>query len=150
MAAQACCAAIQLQAWAKSTPPIDRDHAMQTKFVVAAGLLGLGFAVMALTNPAVEPAAVPQDRDVQAGEAAPQRVEPGAQPRGQLLYENHCMACHESVVHIRSRQGARSLSELQAKVDHWARYMKLPWSTEEVVDVTRFLDSRYYRFESRP
>jgi hypothetical protein len=73
-----------------------------------------------------------------------------ARPRGQLLYENHCMVCHESIVHIRSKQSARSLEDLHARVLHWARYMKLPWSEEEVGDVTRFLESRYYQFESRP
>ena len=30
--------------------------------------------------------------------------------RGRLLYENHCRSCHESNVHIRQTQAAKSLS----------------------------------------
>ena len=123
---------------------------MQTKFIVAAVLLATGFAVMALSNPGGEPPVSSPEQEAQADHAAAQRIDPEARPRGQLLYENHCMACHESVVHIRSKQGARSLEDLHARVVHWARYMKLPWSEEEVSDVTRFLESRYYKFESRP
>ena len=29
--------------------------------------------------------------------------------RGRLLYENHCRSCHESNVHIRQTQAAKSL-----------------------------------------
>lgn len=125
---------------------------MQTKFIIAAVLLATGFAVMALSNPGVElPAALPeQETQADRADAAAQRIDPEARPRGQLLYENHCMVCHESVVHIRSKQSARSLEDLHARVVHWARYMKLPWSEEEVSDVTRFLESRYYKFESQP
>jgi hypothetical protein len=123
---------------------------MQTKFIVAAVLLATGFAVMALSNPAVEPPVSSPEQEAQADHAAAQRIDPEARPRGQLLYENHCMVCHESVVHIRSKQSARSLEDLHARVVDWARYMKLPWSEEEVSDVTRFLESRYYKFESRP
>jgi mono/diheme cytochrome c family protein len=126
--------------------------AMQTKFIVAAVLLATGFAVMALSNPGVQPPVAPAEEETQAdrADAAAQRIDPEARPRGQLLYENHCMVCHESVVHIRSKQSARSLEDLHARVVDWARYMKLPWSEEEVSDVTRFLESRYYKFESRP
>jgi len=121
---------------------------MQTRFIIAAALLGLGFAVMALTHPDAQPPAPEQKSDATPGNAAALPVPPV--PRGQLLYENHCMACHESVVHIRTRQSARTLAELQERVEHWARYLKLTWSAEDVRDVTGFLDSRYYRFESRP
>jgi mono/diheme cytochrome c family protein len=67
--------------------------------------------------------------------------------RGQLLYENQCIACHESVVHIRSNRGVKSLPELQAAVARWATYAKPSWDSEEIEEVTRYLDSRYYKFE---
>lgn len=123
---------------------------MHTRFIIAAALLGLGFTVMALTNPGGPPSPTPQGADAEPSPAAPQAAIAPPGPRGQQLYENHCLVCHESMVHIRSKQSARSLADLQQRVDHWARYMKLPWSGEEVRDVTRFLDSRYYQFESRP
>jgi len=122
---------------------------MRTRIIIAAALLGLGFAVMALTNPDSPPPTVSPEPETQPV-ATRERVEPVALPRGQLLYENHCLSCHESMVHIRSKQTARSLPDLHAKVRQWADYLHLPWGNEEVADVTRFLDSRYYRFESRP
>lgn len=76
-------------------------------------------------------------------------IEPPAPSRGQLLYENHCMVCHESVVHIRSRQQVRSLPALQAQVRRWAAYMQLRWGKEEVEEVAGHLDRQYYKFESR-
>lgn len=123
---------------------------MQTKFIIAAVLLATGFAVMALSNPGVQSPPATPEQEADGADAAAQRIDPEARPRGQLLYENHCMACHESVVHIRSKQSARSLDDLHARVVHWTRYMKLPWSEEEVGDVTRFLESRYYKFEPQP
>jgi hypothetical protein len=69
--------------------------------------------------------------------------------RGQLLYENHCMACHESIVHIRTRQQVQSLSELQAQVRRWAEYLQLHWGKQEVEDVVDYLDHQYYQFASR-
>jgi len=76
-------------------------------------------------------------------------VKPEAPSRGQLLYENHCMVCHESVVHIRTRQQARSLPALRAQVQHWVTYMQLRWGKEEIEEVVGHLNSQYYKFESR-
>lgn len=72
-----------------------------------------------------------------------------APSRGQLLYENHCMACHESVVRIRTRQQVKSLPALRAEVARWATYANLPWSKEEIEEVARYLDTQYYRFEKQ-
>ncbi len=70
---------------------------------------------------------------------------PQSQPapgRGQMLYENHCMSCHTSVAHIRTRHSARSLAE----VERWTGQLHLPWGTEEIDDVVRFLNVRYYHY----
>jgi hypothetical protein len=77
-------------------------------------------------------------------------VMPPLPPRGQLLYENHCMACHESIVHIRLRQQALSLPKLRARVLHWATYLQLRWGKEEIEDVVGYLNRQYYKFELTP
>jgi cytochrome c5 len=123
---------------------------MHPRFLIAFVLLALGFAVMALTNPDVRQAPATPDDAAEPAPPAPQAVVPPPGPRGQQLYENHCMGCHESLVHIRSTQSARSYRDLHERVAHWARYMKLPWSEEEVGDVARYLEGAYYRFEARP
>lgn len=70
--------------------------------------------------------------------------------RGQLLYENHCVGCHESVVHIREQRKVVSLAALRAQVAHRARLQGLRWSEEDVDDVALYLDTRYYKFHAAP
>ena len=64
--------------------------------------------------------------------------------RGQLLYENHCRRCHTSVVHVRANHKVHSMEDLQNTVTHWASELKLPWSAEEINDVVKYLDQRFY------
>jgi mono/diheme cytochrome c family protein len=66
--------------------------------------------------------------------------------RGQQLYENHCIGCHESVAYIRARRHIKSLPQLREEVGRWASYTNLPWGREEIDDVVEYLNSRHYRF----
>lgn len=70
-----------------------------------------------------------------------------APSRGQLLYDNHCVTCHESMVHIRNRQQVKSMQELRNQVARWAAYAKLRWDKDEIEEVARFLNTRFYKFE---
>jgi len=128
-----------------------RDSTMQTKIIIPAVLLSLGLALPALASPRIQPPPPAQQLETPPAQegATPKPVTPIAPPRGQLLYENHCLACHESLVHIRSNQNTRSLPELQRRVRNWAEYLRLRWGREEVEEVVRYLNSRYYKFESR-
>lgn len=76
-------------------------------------------------------------------------VTPAVPSRGQLLYENHCMACHESVVHIRTRKQVESLSALRIEVLRWSAQLQFHWGREEVEEVVSHLNRQYYKFESR-
>lgn len=67
--------------------------------------------------------------------------------RGRLLYENHCMSCHESVVHIREQRKAVSPAELRAAIRSWAAEIKLRWQDADVNDVYQYLNNRYYKFQ---
>lgn len=123
---------------------------MRIKIIVSAALLSLGFVLPAgasprtlPVSPALEMATPPMNEPRQ------KPVMPLVSPRGQLLYENHCMSCHESVVHIRTGRHTQSLPELRARVLHWAEYLQLHWGKEEVEDVANHLNSQYYKFESR-
>ena len=40
--------------------------------------------------------------------------------RGQALYENHCMSCHEATVHTREAHRATSLADLRRWVATWS------------------------------
>jgi len=123
---------------------------MRTQSIVHAVLLSLGLAFPAWAGPRALPPLPAPEQDAPPGHASrPPPVLPPAAARGQMLYENHCTACHESVVHIRSRQQVRSLPQLLDQVRRWADYSQLRWSGDEVEEVVRHLDSQYYRFERR-
>lgn len=66
--------------------------------------------------------------------------------RGRLLYENHCGSCHESGVHIREVQAAKSLEAVRVQVVRWQEAMNLLWSAEDVGDVVEFLNAAWYHY----
>jgi mono/diheme cytochrome c family protein len=66
--------------------------------------------------------------------------------RGRLLYENHCRACHESSVHIREVQAAKSPEAVRAQVLRWQDELRLHWGAEEVGDVAEYLNVAWYHY----
>jgi Raf kinase inhibitor-like YbhB/YbcL family protein len=66
--------------------------------------------------------------------------------RGRLLYEDHCIACHESRLHTRTRTKVHYPGELKYQISRWARVQHLAWTAEEVDDVYGYLTRAYYRF----
>ncbi len=69
--------------------------------------------------------------------------------RGRLLYENHCTACHTSVVHVRSDRSVDSLDALRHQVVRWSHELGLDWSRGELLDVMAYLDETYYHLAER-
>jgi mono/diheme cytochrome c family protein len=78
-----------------------------------------------------------------AASAGASAQDPG---RGELLYQTSCIACHDSVVHIRSDRRALSPEQLRAQVVRWAGIARPEWSDEDIADVVRYLDTTYYKF----
>lgn len=75
----------------------------------------------------------------------PARRQP-SQPRGEMLYSNHCLSCHESVVHIREQRQVSNLSALRENVARWSQELELNWTAEEIDDVALYLNIRYYHY----
>lgn len=69
--------------------------------------------------------------------------------RGQLLYENHCLACHTADIHLRSDRKVNSLVELNKRVIIWQHHLKLGWELNDVRQVTNFLNQKFYNFPIR-
>lgn len=69
-----------------------------------------------------------------------------AQSRGELLYATHCIACHTAQMHWREGKRATDWSSLGAQVRRWQANAMLGWSDEDILEVTRHLNDRYYRF----
>ena len=66
--------------------------------------------------------------------------------RGQMLYENHCTSCHESMVYIRAKRKASSYKDLGKWVSQRADWLNLHWGDLEKQDVLQYLNERYYQF----
>ena len=68
------------------------------------------------------------------------------QPRGEKLYTNHCLSCHESIVHVRERRSAKNLDAIRGAVTRWSKELELKWSSRDVEDVVLYLNLRYYHY----
>lgn len=66
--------------------------------------------------------------------------------RGELLYETHCLACHTAQMHWRDKKAATDWQSLRAEVRRWQAAAQLQWGDEDITEVTRYLNQRYYRF----
>jgi mono/diheme cytochrome c family protein len=79
---------------------------------------------------------------VAAAQGLPQ---PGS--RGQLLYGNHCIACHTTQMHWRDKKLVTDWPSLKVQVRRWQGTAQLNWSEEDIDDVARFLNDTYYRLQ---
>ena len=68
--------------------------------------------------------------------------------RGEALYLQHCLGCHESNAYIRQDRRVSDLTDLRRWVARWAFYLRLQWGGQELGDVTAYLNRAYYGFES--
>lgn len=68
--------------------------------------------------------------------------------RDQMLYENHCTACHSSQVYIRQERKARSVDDIRRWVRRWSTELKLDWGASDVELVSQYLNRNFYHFNS--
>lgn len=70
--------------------------------------------------------------------------------RGRALYETRCVACHDRSVHRRESRLATDFAALRRQVERWNESAGGEWRTEEIDQVTAYLNERYYRFPCPP
>jgi mono/diheme cytochrome c family protein len=70
----------------------------------------------------------------------------GDTPRGELLYTTHCIACHTDKIHWRDNKAAKNWISLKAEVRRWQGIQGLVWSDNDVAEVARYLNARYYHY----
>ncbi|MCW5633556.1 MAG: cytochrome C [Rubrivivax sp.] len=68
-----------------------------------------------------------------------------APTRGRLLYETHCIACHNSQMHWRDGRIVRDWTGLVEQVRRWQERARLQWSEADILEVARHLNSTIYR-----
>ncbi len=66
------------------------------------------------------------------------------QSRGEMLYANHCIACHNTQVHWRDRKLVTDWASLEAQVRHWQAVGQLNWSARDIEEVARYLNESIY------
>ncbi len=74
----------------------------------------------------------------------------GDPARGRALYESRCDSCHAESVHGRAKRVARDVESIRTWVRRWSDNLGLKWTDEEIVDVSAWLNARYYRFACPP
>jgi hypothetical protein len=72
-----------------------------------------------------------------------------AQDQGdaQSLYDQHCVACHGAEVYTREDRKVTSLPGLERQVQRCETALGLRWFDEDISEMTRFLNERYYHFK---
>jgi mono/diheme cytochrome c family protein len=65
---------------------------------------------------------------------------------GELLYQTHCVACHDKQVHWREKKLVDDWPSLAAEVNRWQVNLGLGCNDETVEEVTRYLNGAFYRF----
>ena len=65
--------------------------------------------------------------------------------RGRLLYETHCIACHDREMHWRDKREAGDWPQLVAQVAAWQGRERLAWSRDDIDAVALYLNETIYR-----
>jgi mono/diheme cytochrome c family protein len=66
--------------------------------------------------------------------------------RGELLYNNNCVACHNEKMHWRGNKLVNDWDSLEAQVRRWQQASSLGWRDEDIMEVARYLNGRFYGF----
>jgi len=76
-------------------------------------------------------------------------AESGAQldtDRGAMLYDDHCIQCHTQQVHWQEKKLVNDWKSLVAQVDRWQHASGLEWSKNDIEEVSRYLNGKFYHY----
>jgi len=76
----------------------------------------------------------------------PAQSQPQSQSRGELLYNTNCIACHNEKMRWRGRKLVNDWDSLEAQVRRWQQASSLDRRDEDIMEVTRYLNGRFYGF----
>jgi mono/diheme cytochrome c family protein len=65
---------------------------------------------------------------------------------GQLLYETHCITCHNEQVHWRQNRLAKDWTTLRTQIERWQANIGQRWTREQITDVAKYLNQVFYKF----
>ena len=67
--------------------------------------------------------------------------------RGRMLYQNHCIACHESTVHIRAGTKAKQYADIEKFARRFSKLAGVDWNDSDMTAVVEYLNRKYYKFD---
>ena len=123
-------------------------HAYLFVLIFISAFLGVSLASVQTNNPGTDDKTRSSNNksEIIHAPVVTKSVTERATGRGQLLYENHCTACHEKSVHSRKHYKANSINDIHQWVIRWSNNLELGWGKHDVDVVTDFLNRRYYHF----
>ena len=65
--------------------------------------------------------------------------------RGRLLYETHCIACHDTRVHKRDEKIALNYDNIRMQVLRWQTNTFLRWDVGDIDAVATYLARTFYK-----
>ena len=82
--------------------------------------------------------------------ATAQGADPGA---GRVFHQNNCLSCHgslmggnPSLIYTRPDRRVSSPGALNARVQRCMGTLSVPWSANDVANVSAFLNAQFYKF----
>lgn len=67
--------------------------------------------------------------------------------RGAMLYDNHCLNCHEQLGQWQNKNLVHDRASLRFQVQRWQAQSGLEWGNAEIEDVTQYLNQLLYDFK---
>lgn len=68
------------------------------------------------------------------------------EPRGKLLYNLHCISCHNEQIHWQKNKKVSDWPSLVAQVKLWQNISGLKWEASDIDSVARHLNNLYYHY----
>jgi mono/diheme cytochrome c family protein len=65
---------------------------------------------------------------------------------GQVLYETHCITCHNTQVHWRQNRLVKDWTTLRTQIERWQNNIGQRWTREQISDVAKYLNQMFYKF----
>lgn len=66
--------------------------------------------------------------------------------RGEMLYRNHCIECHNQQIHWRDARVAKDLDGIEREVKRWQDAIGVHWTDDEINEVSGYLNRTYYLY----
>lgn len=79
--------------------------------------------------------------------AAAAHALPGDARRGEQLHQAHCTGCHDASVYTRKNRQIGDLQALHEQINACGHNLPRRFSADEVRDLVKYLNDRFYRFE---